>query len=94
VVDVPALVAACTDRWYNQTLCRANDSVVRLGVVQGRRPAGRRKGDRKPAGPFSGVGRAVGSPAGCGDAAILGHCRTPGEHVRGCWVVDLLTGRR
>ena len=35
MVDVPALVAACTDRWYNQTLCRVNDSVVRLGVVQG-----------------------------------------------------------
>src|SRR2546423_1358453 len=35
LVDVPALVAACTDRWYNQTLCRGNDSVVRLGVVQG-----------------------------------------------------------
>ena len=35
VVDVPALVAACTDRWYNQTLCRVNDSVVRLGVVRG-----------------------------------------------------------
>jgi mannose-6-phosphate isomerase-like protein (cupin superfamily) len=34
-VDVPALVAACADRWYNQTLCRVNDSVVRLGVVQG-----------------------------------------------------------
>jgi hypothetical protein len=35
VVDVQALVEACTDRWYNQTLCRVNDSVVRLGVVQG-----------------------------------------------------------
>src|SRR5437867_2821509 len=35
LVDVPALVAACKDRWYNQTLCRVNDSVVRLGVVQG-----------------------------------------------------------
>ena len=35
VVDVPALVAACTDRWYNQTLCKVNDSVVRLGIVQG-----------------------------------------------------------
>jgi mannose-6-phosphate isomerase-like protein (cupin superfamily) len=35
VVDVPALVKACTDRWYNQTLCQVNDSVVRLGVVQG-----------------------------------------------------------
>ena len=35
LVDVPALVAVCTDRWYNQTLCRVNDSVVRLGVVEG-----------------------------------------------------------
>jgi mannose-6-phosphate isomerase-like protein (cupin superfamily) len=35
VVDVPALVAACTDRWYNQTLSRVNDAVVRLGVMQG-----------------------------------------------------------
>ena len=35
VVDVPALVAANTHPWYNQTLCRVNDSVVRLGVVQG-----------------------------------------------------------
>ena len=35
VVDVPALVAACTHPWYNQTLCKVNDSVVRLGVIQG-----------------------------------------------------------
>jgi hypothetical protein len=32
--------------------------------------------------------------AGCADAAILAHCRGGGEHVRGCRVVDLLTGRR
>jgi hypothetical protein len=31
--------------------------------------------------------------AGCADAAVLAHCRGGGEHVRGCWVVDLLTGR-
>jgi mannose-6-phosphate isomerase-like protein (cupin superfamily) len=35
LVDVQALVVACTDKWYNQTLCRVNDSVVRLGVMQG-----------------------------------------------------------
>jgi len=35
VVDMPALVAACTHPWYNQTLCQVNDSVVRLGIVQG-----------------------------------------------------------
>ncbi len=35
LVDVPALVNACTDQWYNQTLCKVNDSIVRLGVMQG-----------------------------------------------------------
>ncbi len=35
LVDVPALVASCTDRWYNQTLSRVNDSVIRLGIMQG-----------------------------------------------------------
>jgi mannose-6-phosphate isomerase-like protein (cupin superfamily) len=35
VVDVPALIANCTDRWYNQTLCKVNESVIRLGVMQG-----------------------------------------------------------
>jgi mannose-6-phosphate isomerase-like protein (cupin superfamily) len=35
VVDVPQLVDACTDRWYNQTLCQVNGSVARLGVLQG-----------------------------------------------------------
>jgi len=34
-VDIPSLIAACADRWYNQTLCRVNDSIVRLGIVQG-----------------------------------------------------------
>ena len=34
-VDVPALVDACSVPWYNQTLCRVNASVVRLGVVHG-----------------------------------------------------------
>jgi mannose-6-phosphate isomerase-like protein (cupin superfamily) len=35
VVNVQRLVEAVTDRWYNQTLCKVNDSVVRLGVIQG-----------------------------------------------------------
>jgi mannose-6-phosphate isomerase-like protein (cupin superfamily) len=35
VIDVPAIVDAVKDQWYNQTLCKVNDSVVRLGVVQG-----------------------------------------------------------
>lgn len=31
--------------------------------------------------------------AGCADIDILGHCRGPSPHVRGCWVVDLVLGR-
>jgi hypothetical protein len=31
---------------------------------------------------------------GCTDADILSHCRTPGVHVRGCWVLDVLLGMR
>jgi hypothetical protein len=31
--------------------------------------------------------------AGCDNDDILRHCREPGEHVRGCWVVDLLRER-
>lgn len=34
-IDVPALVSNVKDPWYNQTLCKVNDSVVRLGVMQG-----------------------------------------------------------
>ena len=35
VIDVPAITVGCTDQWFNQTLTRVNDSVVRLGIVQG-----------------------------------------------------------
>ncbi len=31
--------------------------------------------------------------AGCTDADVLGHCRRPDGHVRGCWVIDLLLGK-
>jgi len=35
VIEVQKLVDACTDEWYNQTLCQVNECVVRLGVVRG-----------------------------------------------------------
>jgi hypothetical protein len=30
--------------------------------------------------------------AGCDDADILAHCRSGGEHVRGCWALDWVLG--
>ena len=35
LIDVPAVVGAVRDSWFNQTLCKVNDSVLRLGVMQG-----------------------------------------------------------
>ena len=35
LIDLPALVEKCQDDWFNQTLCRVNDCVIRLGVMQG-----------------------------------------------------------
>jgi hypothetical protein len=32
--------------------------------------------------------------AGCGDGDILAHCRCAEPHGRGCWVVDLILGKR
>ena len=32
--------------------------------------------------------------AGCTNRDILDHCRQPGEHARGCWVVDLVLGKK
>jgi mannose-6-phosphate isomerase-like protein (cupin superfamily) len=35
LIDEKALSDACTHKWFNQTLCQVNDSVVRMGVVEG-----------------------------------------------------------
>src|SRR5580700_8153510 len=35
VIDEKALAEACEYKWFNQTLCKVNDSVVRVGVVEG-----------------------------------------------------------
>jgi mannose-6-phosphate isomerase-like protein (cupin superfamily) len=35
IIDLPAMVAECTDKWFNQTLTRVNDSVVRVGIIEG-----------------------------------------------------------
>lgn len=34
-IDVNEMVRDCTDKWFNQTLTKVNDSVVRVGIVEG-----------------------------------------------------------
>jgi mannose-6-phosphate isomerase-like protein (cupin superfamily) len=34
-IDIPTIVAECTEQWFNQTLTKVNDSVVRIGIVEG-----------------------------------------------------------
>jgi len=35
LIDVPKMVRECQDKWFNQTLTKVNDSVVRIGIVEG-----------------------------------------------------------
>ena len=35
VIDIEAVIKECNDKWFNQTLTRINDSVARLGIVEG-----------------------------------------------------------
>jgi Mannose-6-phosphate isomerase len=35
LIDVQKIADSVTDKWFNQTLCKVNDSVVRMGVVEG-----------------------------------------------------------
>ncbi len=35
LIDVPSIVAACKEKWQNYTLTEVNDSVVRIGIVEG-----------------------------------------------------------
>lgn len=35
VIDLNALAAATDHKWFNQTLCKVNDSVVRVGIIEG-----------------------------------------------------------
>ncbi|MFX1575355.1 MAG: cupin domain-containing protein [Promethearchaeota archaeon] len=35
IIDVPRVIENCTKKWQNLSLCRVNDSVVRLGVIEG-----------------------------------------------------------
>jgi len=34
-IDIPAIVSTCEHPWFNQSLCRVNDAVVRMGIFEG-----------------------------------------------------------
>jgi mannose-6-phosphate isomerase-like protein (cupin superfamily) len=34
-IDIPEIVVNCKEKWFNQSLTRINDSVARIGIVQG-----------------------------------------------------------
>jgi mannose-6-phosphate isomerase-like protein (cupin superfamily) len=35
MIDLPKMIDECKDKWFNQTLTKVNDSVVRVGIVEG-----------------------------------------------------------
>jgi mannose-6-phosphate isomerase-like protein (cupin superfamily) len=35
VIDIPGLIDGCQEKWQNLALCHVNDSVIRLGVIEG-----------------------------------------------------------
>ncbi len=35
LIDVPDIVKHCTEKWFNQTLTKVNNSVIRIGIVEG-----------------------------------------------------------
>jgi len=35
LIDVPSIVNNCKEKWFNQTLSSVNNSVVRIGIVEG-----------------------------------------------------------
>ena len=34
-IDIPGIIRECKDKWYNETLTQVNNSVVRIGIVEG-----------------------------------------------------------
>ncbi|MFX0023704.1 MAG: cupin domain-containing protein [Candidatus Hermodarchaeota archaeon] len=35
IIDVPILIANCSKKWQNLSLCEVNDSIIRLAVIEG-----------------------------------------------------------
>jgi hypothetical protein len=69
--------------WFTRTAIR----LAQAGYEERALPAGTLEPDR-----LAILADAL-EDAGCDDANILGHLRSPGPHVRGCWALDLLLGK-
>jgi mannose-6-phosphate isomerase-like protein (cupin superfamily) len=35
IIDVPEIVVNCKEKWFNQTLTKVNESVIRIGIIEG-----------------------------------------------------------
>ena len=35
IIDITSVVEECNEKWFNQTLTKVNNSVVRIGIVEG-----------------------------------------------------------
>jgi hypothetical protein len=80
---VPALPTPLDPAWLTPTVSNLAQAAYEVPIL--------------PSGELDPIRLAVLSDAleeaGCDDADILGHLRSPGPHVRGCWAVDLLLGK-
>jgi hypothetical protein len=79
----PVAVDAAWLAWQGGTVARLAEAVYEDRVL----PAGTLRADRVAV-----LADAL-EDAGCTNTSILAHCRGPGPHVRGCWVIDLLLAK-
>jgi hypothetical protein len=79
----PVAVAASTLAWQGETVVQLAEAAYRHRLA----PTGHLDNARLMI-----LADAL-EEAGCHDADILGHCRGPGPHVRGCWLVDALRAK-
>ena len=35
LIDIHEVVKGCKEKWFNQTLTKVNDSIVRIGIIEG-----------------------------------------------------------
>jgi hypothetical protein len=79
----PVLLDRCWLAWQNGTIVKLAQAAYEVRVLS----SGLLDNDR-----LAILADAL-EDAGCTDAEMLAHCREPAEHVRGCWLLDLLLAK-